>query len=324
MSRLGIVFSTATRAPVGELVALAQRAEEHGFEAVLINEGRSDALAYAEAIALQTSRIRVGTNIANIYLRHPLLTAMTASVIAELSQGRLLLGLGISHRPVIESLGLEMERPGRYLREYLQTVKKGLSGEATGAFLQPHSSGYPVPIYVAALRVESAALGGELAHGIMPFLAARSHLPKLVGACRDAAARSGGDPDARECIVSIPTFVSADLEQARSAARYNLAFYAQMPFYAGLWERCGFAGGGRRPAAGVEPEGFGEPRQRWSPSAWSRRSACSDRPSAAASSSTRSGAAGVTLPVLAVSPVNQERLAATHEALSRLAPDAGG
>ena len=323
MSRLGIVFSTATRAPVGELVALAQRAEEHGFEAVLINEGRSDALAYAEAIALQTSRIRVGTNIANIYLRHPLLTAMTASVIAELSQGRLLLGLGISHRPVIESLGLEMERPGRYLREYLQTVKKGLSGEATGAFLQPHSSGYPVPIYVAALRVESAALGGELAHGIMPFLAARSHLPKLVGACRDAAARSGGDPDARECIVSIPTFVSADLEQARSAARYNLAFYAQMPFYAGLWERCGFA------------EEVDALRQ-----AWSRR----DRRAAAEVVSERMveeicvfgsaercreqldafRAAGVTLPVLAVSPVNQERLAATHEALSRLAPDAGG
>ena len=119
MSRLGVVLSTATRAPAREFVALALLAEEHGFEAVLVNEGRSDALAHVEAIALATSRIQVGTNIANIYLRHPLLLAMTASVIAELSEGRLSLGLGISHRPVIESLGLQMERPGDYLREYV-------------------------------------------------------------------------------------------------------------------------------------------------------------------------------------------------------------
>ena len=67
MSRLGVVLSTATEAPSKEFVRLGQVAEEKGFDAILVNEGRGDALACAEAIALGTTRIKVGTNIANIY-----------------------------------------------------------------------------------------------------------------------------------------------------------------------------------------------------------------------------------------------------------------
>ena len=79
MPRLGIVLSTATEAPPKEFVHLGQLAEEKGFDAILVNEGRGDALACSEAIALGTSRIKVGTNIANIYFRHPFLAAMTAA-----------------------------------------------------------------------------------------------------------------------------------------------------------------------------------------------------------------------------------------------------
>src|SRR5919109_3762652 len=137
MSRLGVVLSTATEAPAKEFVRLGQLAEEKGFDAILVNEGRGDALACAEAIALATSRIKVGTNIANIYFRHPFLTAMTAATISELSNGRLLLGLGVSHRPLIESLGMRMEQPREYMRLYIQTVKRALGGQSIGAFFHP-------------------------------------------------------------------------------------------------------------------------------------------------------------------------------------------
>ena len=79
MHPLGIVLSTATSAPPKEFVELGQIAEDKGFAAVLVNEGRGDALACAEAIALGTSHIKVGTNIANIYFRHPFLAGMTAN-----------------------------------------------------------------------------------------------------------------------------------------------------------------------------------------------------------------------------------------------------
>ena len=129
MDRLGVVLSTATEAPPKEFVELGKLAEDKGYAAILVNEGRGDALACTEAIALGTSRIQVGTNIANIYFRHPFLAAMTAATIDELSDGRLLLGFGISHRPLLESLGITMDQPRQYMRHYAQTVKNVLSGK---------------------------------------------------------------------------------------------------------------------------------------------------------------------------------------------------
>ena len=319
MPRLGIVLSTATEAPSKEFVGLGQLAEEKGFETILVNEGRGDALACAEAIALATSRIKVGTNIANIYFRHPFLAAMTAATIAELSEGRLLLGFGISHRPLIESLGIKMEQPRQYMREYVQTVKKALSGQPLGSFFRPRPSTHPVPVYVASVTTESAEVGGELADGIMPFLPARSYLTRLVEAAKSAARRVGKDPYLIDCIVSIPTFISDDLEQARSAARYNLAFFAQLPFYRLQWRRCGFVTevnalqeawkkNDRRAAAALVSERMVEEVCVFGPPSLCREQLAAFRE------------AGAAMPVIAVSPVNEERLAATRKALSLLAP----
>lgn len=319
MSSLGVVLSTATEAPPKEFIELGKLAEDKGFAAMLVNEGRGDALACAEAIALNTSRIKVGTNIANIYFRHPFLAAMTAATIADLSDGRLVLGLGVSHRPLIESLGMKMDQPRQYMREYVQTVKKALSGQQIGSFFRPRPSTYPVPVYVASVTVETAEVGGEYADGIMPFLPARSYLTQLLEAAKSAAQRVGRDPALVDCIVSIPTFISDDLEQARSAARYNLAFFAQLPFYRKQWRRCGFVD---------EVNGLQE--------AWKkndRRAAAalvSDRmveqvcifgpPSMCKEQLAAFHEAGAAMPVIAVSPVNEDRLAATHKALQLLAP----
>ena len=319
MSRLGVVLSTATEVPSKEFVRLGQVAEEKGFDAILVNEGRGDALACAEAIALGTTRIKVGTNIANIYFRHPFLTAMTAATISELSDGRLLLGLGISHRPLIESLGMKMEHPRQYMRSYVQTVKQALSGQPIGSFFRPRPSVHPLPVYVAAVTTESAEVGGELADGIMPFLPSRSYLTRLVEAAKGAAQRTGKDPSTLDCIVSIPTFLSDDLEQARSAARYNLAFFAQLPFYRMQWRRCGFVAevnalqeawkkNDRRAAAALVSDRMVDEVCVFGPPSLCREQLAAFRE------------AGASMPVIAVSPVNEERLEATRKALSLLAP----
>ncbi|MGE0823183.1 MAG: LLM class flavin-dependent oxidoreductase [Candidatus Binatia bacterium] len=319
MLRLGVVLSTATEAPPKEFIDLGQLAEEKGFAAILVNEGRGDALACTEAIALKTARIQVGTNIANIYFRHPFLAAMTAATIADLSDGRLLLGFGISHRPLLESLGITMDQPRLYMRSYVQTVKAALSGKQVGSFFRPRPALHPVPVYVGAVTSESAEIGGEVADGIMPFLPARSYLTKLVAAARDAAQRVGKDPQAVDCIVSIPTFVSENIEQARSAARYNLAFFAQLPFYRKQWRRCGFVDevnamqeawkkGDRRAAAALVSDRMVDEVCVFGPSSMCREQLAAFHE------------AGAAMPVLAVSPVNEERLAATRKALSLLAP----
>jgi 5,10-methylenetetrahydromethanopterin reductase len=319
MFPIGAVLSTATEAPPKEFVRLGQLAEEKGFAAILVNEGRGDALACAEAIALGTERIKVGTNIANIYFRHPFLAAMTAATIADLSDGRLVLGLGISHRPLIESLGMKMEQPREYMRLYVQTMKKALSGQSIGAFFHPRPATHPVPLYVAAVTTESAEIGGELADGIMPFLPARAYLTRLVEAAKSAARRAEKDPQTIDCIVSIPTFISDDSEQARSAARYNLAFFAQLPFYRKQWRRCGFVDevnalqeawkrNDRRAAAALVSDRMVEEVCVFGPPSLCREQLAAFHE------------AGAAMPVIAVSPVNEERLAATRKALSVLAP----
>ena len=318
MHPLGIVLSTATAAPPQEFVEIGRIAEDRGFDAVFVNEGRGDALACAEAIALGTSRIKVGTNIANIYFRHPFLAGMTATTISELSQGRMILGLGMSHRPLLESLGITMEQPRQYMRGYVTALNTLFRGESLSAFHRPQQSNYSVPVYVGAVTAESAEIGGELADGIMPFLPALPYLTQLVEAAQAAAQRVGRDPDVG-CIVSIPTFISDDIEQARSAARYNLAFFGNLPFYRKQWRRCGFRdevtamqeawkSGNRRAAAACVSEAmvdqvcvFGPPSQ------------CREQLAAFHE-------AGAAMPVLAVSPVNEDRLAATRKALDLLAP----
>lgn len=317
--RLGLVLSTVTDAPPQEFVELGKLAEDKGFDAMLVNEGAGDALANALAIGIATSTIKVGTNIANIYFRHPYLAAMTAWTITEMTEGRLILGLGMSHRAVLKSLGIDMNKPREYLREYARSVKQSLQGEGGGGLFRARPTAYPAQVLVAALTPESAAVGGQEADGIMPFLTGRSYVKTLVDTAKAAAKGVGKDPDKVDCIMSIPTFVADDVDAARSAARYNLAFFGQMPNYRKQWRASGF----EDEVAAIEL-------------AWQEK----DRKLAATKVSDRMveevcvfgtpgqcrdqlaafHEAGAGMPVLAVSPVNEGRLDATRKAIKLLAP----
>ncbi len=319
MHPLGIVLSTVVDAGVGSFVELGQLAENHGFAAVLVNEGRGDALACSQAIAENTERIRVGTNIANIYFRHPYLAAHTSATIADLSGGRLVLGLGVSHRPLLESLGIDMGDPRETLRNYADTVRRVLAGEKVARLFEGKAAKHPVPVLLASLTVESAAVAGEVSDGLMPFLPTRDYIGVLRTAAAEAAKASGrGDPDL-DCIVSIPTFLSDDEDAARSAARYNLAFFAQLPFYRRQWRRCGFDAAvdalgaawekrDRKQAAACVPDALVE-----QVCVFGSADQCRDQLAAFHE-------AGALMPVLAVSPVNEDRLSATRRAIEVLAP----
>src|SRR5438093_4226530 len=116
MARLGIVAANLFGLSFAELQQLAREAEAAGIEAIFSPEVMNDGLANCQIMAQATSRIKVGTWVANIYLRHPALCAQTAVAIDDVSKGRLILGLGVSHRPIVEGVYKEqMERPRNYL-----------------------------------------------------------------------------------------------------------------------------------------------------------------------------------------------------------------
>ena len=106
---LGVIPGAGWRA--AEIRAVAREAEEAGFDAIFTAEVNNDALATAQLMGEATRQIEVGTWIASIHMRHAYACAKAAELIADATEGRMILGLGMSHRPVNAALGVEMPSP---------------------------------------------------------------------------------------------------------------------------------------------------------------------------------------------------------------------
>ena len=159
-------------------------AESLGYQSVWVTQlaGR-DALTVVTAYALSTERIRVGTGVVPIYTRTPATMAQTAATIDELSQGRLNLGLGVSHRALVEGWhGQAIDRPVAEMREYVGLVRAILRGEdppegtrwPTGFRLVGLDPRPQVRIYVAGLSPGMLRLAGEIADGVVCGCALRA------------------------------------------------------------------------------------------------------------------------------------------------------
>ncbi len=204
-----------------EQLAFVRELERRGFPGVWA-PSRGDNLALLLAILDRTERIEVGTGIAHIYLRHPQLMAQAGSLIEELHPGRLLLGLGVSHQPIHEALGLSVGRPLADMREYVAAMRAGTEGG-------------PMPrLVLATLRRRMTALSAEIAEGALWANGLRSHM---------AASLAEVPPDRREGFFVgniIPTAVDDDRASALAAARDGLRNYFRLPYYQAYFEEAGY------------------------------------------------------------------------------------
>jgi F420-dependent oxidoreductase-like protein len=226
-------------------------AESLGYEAVYTTHiaGR-ESLTVLTAYAMSTSRIRLGTGVVPIYSRTPATMAQTAATIDDLSGGRLTLGLGVSHRPVVEGWhGLSIDRPVKEMREYVAIVKAILRGEAPPAGDKWQSSFHlagldprpELPIYVAALSPAMLRLAGEVADGVMLWLCNPSYIRDVViPEVSSGRERAGKTLDGFDVVAAIPAAISSEVEQARSSLRRDLLPYFGLPFYRSMIERSGF------------------------------------------------------------------------------------
>src|SRR5213083_3606951 len=175
-----------------EIQEVAREAEEAGFDAIFSAEVNNDALATAQLMGSATRRIQVGTWIANIYLRHSYTCAQGAALIADATDGRFVLGLGVSHPPVNKALGIDMGEPPAVLRRYVTAVRSWLKGEGPATHLPQKPSVRPVPLYVAAVTSKTVELASELADGIMPFLWSADRVKKSKAWIERGRAKSSG------------------------------------------------------------------------------------------------------------------------------------
>ena len=234
---LGLVPGAGWRA--AEIKAVAQEAEQAGFDAVFCTEVNTDVLAAAQLMGEATTRIKVGTWVANIYLRHPYVCAQGAALIGEVTGGRMVLGLGVSHQPVNQALGIEMPSPTAALRRYTTEVASWLRGEGPATHLPQRPAPYPVPIYLAALTSQGVELAGELADGVMPLWWSVSRVARSQSWAERGRARSPGRAKL-DMTLGLPTFIGTDIDALRGAARANLGLFTTLPFFQRLLRASGF------------------------------------------------------------------------------------
>ena len=227
-------------------------AESLGYESVYVTHiaGR-ESLTVLAAYALSTSRIRVGTGVVPIYTRTPATMAQTAATLDELSGGRLTLGLGVSHRPVVEGWhGQTIERPVAEMREYASIVRAILRGEdpprgekwQTGFHLLGLDPRPALPIYIAALSPAMLRLAGEIADGVILWLCNPRYIREVViPEVRAGRERAGLALEGFDVVAAVPAALSDDREGAYRAMRADLIPYFGLPFYRAMIERTGFA-----------------------------------------------------------------------------------
>jgi alkanesulfonate monooxygenase SsuD/methylene tetrahydromethanopterin reductase-like flavin-dependent oxidoreductase (luciferase family) len=245
---LGIIPGAGWRA--AEITAIAREAEDAGFDAIVTTEVNNDALATAQLMGEATRRIKVGTWIASVHMRHSYACAKAAALIADATGGRMMLGLGVSHQSVNAALSAEMPAPLQALRRYATEVAGWLRGEGPTTHLPQAPAPVPVPIYLATMTSPTVELAGELADGIMPFMWSAARVARSrVWAARGRAKAPTRPP--LDIAHGIPTFIGDDIAALREAARANLALFTTFPFYQRMFRASGFADEAAQAEAGA-------------------------------------------------------------------------
>jgi alkanesulfonate monooxygenase SsuD/methylene tetrahydromethanopterin reductase-like flavin-dependent oxidoreductase (luciferase family) len=248
---LGISLSNLSGLPPSRLAALGRLAEARGFTHLNHTESYNDIVAYLMAAADATERVTLVAGIANAGFRHPVLLALGAAAVDEVSGGRLVLGIGAGTQWwSSERRDLPAARPLEHLREYVAVVRAVLRSEASdlpgprypvAAF---RSSFAPVrsdlPIYLAALGPAMLELAGEIADGAILNLCA----PEDITAARErlaaGARRAGRAPEAVGLIALVNLCLDDDIERARAGLRAALPTYLAFPGYGRRFTALGF------------------------------------------------------------------------------------
>jgi 5,10-methylenetetrahydromethanopterin reductase len=234
---LGIIPGVGWRAR--EIETVAREAEDAGFDAIFAAEVNNDVMATAQLMGAATRRISVGTWVANIYVRHSYVCAQGAALIADATEGRFILGLGVSHPPVNKALSIDMGDPPAALRRYVTEVRSWLKGEGPATHLPQRPSPQPVPIYVAAVTSRTVELASELADGFMPFLWSAARVERSKAWTERGRAKAQG-LGKLQVTVGIPTYLGDDVKQMRELARGNLAVFTTFPFFQRMFRASGF------------------------------------------------------------------------------------
>jgi F420-dependent oxidoreductase-like protein len=244
-------FSPAVKT-LDESVARAVLAERLGFESVWVHQlpDARDATHVLAAYAHATQRLGLATGVLPIYTRHPTAMVQMAASLDELSGGRFILGIGVSHKVTVEAMwGLHLDGPVDAMREYLEIVRTSLRDggcsldgkhfSAHWAYSGPRRA--ELPVMIAALRPRMLELAGEQADGVVLWMCSpgyvRDHVVPAVTAGRKKAGKS---MEGFEIVAAVPVCLTSDRAAALGVFRQTVERYSSLPYYRKMMDASGF------------------------------------------------------------------------------------
>ncbi len=246
MKRAAYVIPGRDLAPA---VDFARLTEALGYDSVWVTHGLGrDSFLVLAAYGAATRRIGLGNGVVPIYPRHPVAMAQAALTLSETTGGRFTLGIGVSHKPMIEGmLGLRLDDPLGTMREYVAVLRGALGSGASFAGRHYHvewNLALPArppatPIYLAALSRRMLELAGEIADGAVLWLCPPAYVRDVAApAIERGRRRAGRDLTGFEIVAAVPLAVTTDAS-ALTAFRGELARYLALPFYRTMMEASG-------------------------------------------------------------------------------------
>ena len=261
--RIGtLAVETGGDQALSKLADQLRRAADDGFaSAWMANIFGLEALTSLAVAGSQVPGIELGTAVIPTYPRHPAVLAQQALTAAlAVGPGRLALGIGLSHKIVIEDMyGYSFDKPARHMREYLSVLLPLLDGtpaNVDGSTLSAHIGlSVPragrVPVLLAAMAPRMLSLAGEQTDGTVLWMTGPATIRDYVVPALSAAASAAGRPSPRVVCI-LPVCVTDDPAAARASATQELAIYGQLPSYRAMLDREGAAGPGDVAIAGDE------------------------------------------------------------------------
>ena len=237
---IGIGAPFAADGTIDSLIDQVVKAEADGFDgAWMANIFSNDAVMSLTLAGRVTKTIELGTFVVPTYPRHPVALAQQALTAASATGGRFTLGIGLSHKVVIENvLGLDYSKPIRHMREYL-SVLMPLLGEGQVSFqgeeyrvaarVNVPGASRP-PVIVAALGPQMLRLAGRMADGTGTWMGGPKYLEQTAIPTITAAAREAGRPAPR-IVAGFPIAVTTKIDAARQSASTAFANYGRLPSY---------------------------------------------------------------------------------------------
>ncbi|WP_141576847.1 LLM class F420-dependent oxidoreductase [Actinomadura sp. WMMA1423] len=250
--RIGVLLNERGGAEaLGKLADDARRAADDGFSSAWMSQIFGvDALTALAVAGGGVPGIELGTAVVPTYPRHPAVLAQQARTVALALRGRFTLGIGLSHKIVIEDMyGYDFGRPLRHMDEYLSVLAPLLAGENssfTGETVRGHigltvPNEGRVPLLLAALGPKMLKLAGERADGTVLWMTGpatvREHIVPTIAAAAEAAGR-----DAPRVVCVLPVCVTGDVDAAREQAGETFAVYGALPSYRAMMDREGVEG----------------------------------------------------------------------------------